>query len=145
MLRCGRSLLSSGRAHVPSTTRRYGGCGTFRPPLLQPRADMQCPDNPCPRVSFFLQIGKHHLTLIEGPTKHSTPEQPLVLGRTHNSKRCILPATLPDGTPLLPGDFVGVSVQSATAASLRGVPTAKTTIEEWYRKERGVQGSGDPH
>jgi hypothetical protein len=70
--------------------------------------------------------------LIEGPTKHSTPEQPLVLGRTHNSKRCILPSTLPDGTPLAPGDFVAVAIQAATAASLRGVPLRRTSISEWH-------------
>ena len=104
------------------------------------------------REAHAADEGRVHLVLLEGHSRKSTPEQPLLAGRTDDGKRCVVAADARataglarslaaaasgssqpnDAAPIRPGDFVAVEVVGSGATSLIGKPVAVTDIAEWH-------------
>lgn len=106
------------------------------------------------------EVGRYHVLLVEGTAKRSTPEEPKLVGRVDNGKRCIIPdvpvfphmpsdttleqadallaagATGSDVQPRVPlqkGDFVVVKVSHAGVITLNAQPVARTTVQDSAR------------
>ena len=89
------------------------------------------------RASNDEEIGRSHLVLVEGLSKKSEREW---IGRTDTNKRVVfareqLPAALDASrahADVAPGDYVAVTIsESLSANTLRAVPLARSTIEEY--------------
>lgn len=37
------------------------------------------------------EVGRYHVLLVEGPAKRSSEENPRLVGRVDNGKRCVIP------------------------------------------------------
>ena len=108
------------------------------------------------RAALAQDVGATHLLLIEGPARKSTPEAPLLRGRTDCAKPCVVPdADVQDGlfggagqaagprVRLQPGDWLAVRIVAAGETSLVAEPIARTTLQEFYEWERrGAGGRG---
>ena len=39
------------------------------------------------------ELGRYHVILVEGPAKRSSEDNPRLVGRVDNGKRCVIPGT----------------------------------------------------
>eukprot|EP00611_Tribonema_gayanum_P000867 TRINITY_DN10660_c0_g1_i2.p1 TRINITY_DN10660_c0_g1~~TRINITY_DN10660_c0_g1_i2.p1 ORF type:complete len:439 (-),score=196.93 TRINITY_DN10660_c0_g1_i2:340-1656(-) len=109
-----------------------------------------------------VELGRCRVVLVEGPSRRSAPERPLLTGRTDGNKRVVMrgdaavPASLdaaacaaagaqPPPPLVLPraGDYVLVRVEEATGHTLTGKVLARTTLREHQRWLEG--GGGGQH
>jgi len=101
---------------------------------------------------FAAEVGRLHLVLVEGPSKHSTPERPQLQGRTCTNVRVVFDDGLagewagsgpqagrtaggPGGPVrrLAPGDYAACRVQGVTSATLHAEVLGRTTLQGFFR------------
>ena len=107
------------------------------------------------RGRLAADVGSVHLVLVEGAARKSTPELPLLSGRTDCNKRAVLPAgAVPAGlgagggggvaVELKPGDWVAVRVTGIGETSLIVAPLARVdSLPEFYAWRRAGGGGGE--
>ena len=95
------------------------------------------------------------MVLVEGVAKRTTVEEPKLVGRVDNGKRCVIPdvpvaramptdlhqahalfeqatndpQSMADAVPLQRGDFVLVRISQSGAVTLNAIPLARTTVQ----------------
>ena len=101
------------------------------------------------------EVGRLHLVLVEGPSRHSTPERPQLQGRTCTNVRVVFDDALAGewagpgpqagmgrtagGVPgepfrrLAPGDYAACRVQGVTSATLHAEIVGRTTLQGFFR------------
>ena len=101
---------------------------------------------------FAAEVGRLHLVLVEGPSRHSTPERPQLQGRTCTNVRVVFDDALAGewagpgpqagrttgvlGGPfrrLAPGDYAACRVQGVTSATLHAEVVGRTTLQGFFR------------
>ncbi|MEX2585096.1 MAG: tRNA (N6-isopentenyl adenosine(37)-C2)-methylthiotransferase MiaB, partial [Balneolaceae bacterium] len=70
------------------------------------------------------EIGREHLVLVEATSKRSEDQ---LCGRTDTNKMVVF-----DRKEFRPGEYVVVTIQDATSATLMGEAHRKTTLQEYY-------------
>lgn len=84
------------------------------------------------------EIGREHLVLVEGKSRRSDNQW---VGRSDTNKKVVLECIqvkdrLHDNNvmrDIVPGDFVIVKITSFTSATLRGTPTAISSISDFEK------------
>ena len=70
------------------------------------------------------EVGRQHLVLVEGTARRSNQQ---LQGRSDTNQRVVFDKV--DG--IVPGDYVLVEIESATAQTLKGKAISKSSIAEW--------------
>ena len=83
----------------------------------------------CCAAECTKEVGREHIVLVEGHSRRSTPENPQLMGRTDNNKKCVFDANFPvtcsttgARVNILKGDYLRVKVHAANPATLHVEP-----------------------